>query len=299
MIWRKFTYCLKGALRNVWRNFFTNLITIGTISISLLILSIFLFLNLNVKEIIHTFGDRIHITLYLNDDLTEAEIHRLIKQITPLREIGNLTFISRDNALRELKRMLKNQDGILDNLSPNPLPNSLEIKVKREYQNSASIENLVERLRKYQGINDIEYGDEWVRKFTTIFSFFNLIGVLMTGLITIATVFIISNTIKLSIYSRSDEIEIMRLVGATNLFIKFPFFLEGFLQGTLGSLIAIGLLFTLYRISTTWLTNHRSLELSFLSLTFLPQDLIWMIIFSGALLGALGSVTSLGRFLRV
>jgi cell division transport system permease protein len=157
----------------------------------------------------------------------------------------------------------------------------------------------VERLKNYQGINDIEYGDEWLKKFTTIFSFLNLVGILMIGLILLATIFIISNTIKLSIYHRSDEIEIMKLVGATDLFIKFPYFLEGLFQGTLGSLIAIGLLFTLYRVSTTWLANHRFLELGFLSLSFLPQDLTWMIILSGAALGALGSLTSLSRFLRV
>jgi len=299
MSWHKFSYFFKEAIRDIRRNLFTNLITIGTISISLIILSIFLLLSLNVKKIIHTFGNEIHITLYLNDNLSTIEIHGLIKEIAHLREISNLSFISRDDALNELKRMLKNQDALLNNLSPNPLPQSLEIQVKREYQNSASIENLVERLKKYNGIQDIEYGEEWLKKFTIVYSFLYLLGILMGGLIILSTIFIISNTIKLSIYSRSEEIEIMKLVGATNRFIKFPFFLEGLFQGALGSLISLGLLFILYRMSTAWLTNQRFSELSFISFSFFTPDLIWMIILSGTILGAVGSLASLTRFLRV
>jgi cell division transport system permease protein len=295
---RTFSYSLKDAFRSMRRNLFTSIITVGTISIALFILSIFLLLSLNVKETIQTFGDRIHITIYLSDDLTDEDIHALIKQVTAVRETRDIRYISQDDALNELKRMLKNQDGLLDALSPNPLPRSLEIKVKREYQNAASIESLVKKLSGYKGISDIEYGDEWLNKFTTVFSFLNLVGILITGIIILATIFIVSNTIKLSIANRRDELEIMKLVGATDRFIKFPFFLEGLFQGTLGALISIGLLFTLYRVSKTWLINHRLIELSFLSLSFFPQDLIWMIILSGAVLGALGSLTALSRFLR-
>jgi len=298
MPWRKLSYCFKEAIRNMRRNLFTSLITIGTISIALFMLSIFLLLSLNVREIIQTFGDRINITLYLSEDLTEKDIQELIKQITTLQEIRDLHFISREDALRELKGMLKNQDGILDNITPNPLPQSLEIKVRRQFQNSTSIELLVERLKIYRGITDIAYGDQWLKKFTTVFNFLNFIGILITGMIILATIFIVSNTIKLSISSRSDEIEIMKLVGATNRFIKLPFFLEGVFQGTLGSLIAVGILFALYRVSTNWLVNHRFFELSFLSLSFFPQDLIWMVILSGTALGALGSLTSVSRFVR-
>jgi cell division transport system permease protein len=298
MSWQKFSYCFKEAMQNMKRNLFTNCITICTISIALFMLSVFLLLSLNVKEILQTFGDKIHITLYLDNALTENEIQDLIKKITTFREIRDIHFVSRNDALYELKKILKNQDAILDNLTPNPLPQSFDITIKRDYQNSNSIEPMIERLKKYPGITDIEYGDIWLKKFTTVFNFLNLIGILITGMIILATVFIVSNTIKLSINSRNAEIEIMKLVGATNRFIKFPFFLEGVVQGTLGSLIAVGLLFALYRVSVNWLVSHRFLELSLISLSFFPQDLVWMIILSGSFLGALGSMASLGRFLK-
>jgi cell division transport system permease protein len=299
MFWRKFFYCVKDAVRNVKGTLVTNLITIFTISLSSLVLSIFLLLSFNVKTLIHTFGDKIHVILYLDDDLSAFDLQQLIRDVSAFKEVLDLRYVSRDDALHDLKKILKNQDGILDNLSANPLPQSLEIQVKSEYHSSAEIEDLVKKLKKYKGVNDIEYGEDWLRKFTTIFSFLNLLGILIAGIIVLATIMIISNTIKLSIHSRCDEIEIMKLVGATDRFIKFPFFLEGLLQGVLGSLLSTGLLFLLYRLSLRWLAGHRFLELSFLSISFLPPDVLWIIIFSGAAIGAMGSLTSLAKFLKI
>lgn len=234
----------------------------------------------------------------MSDEITQEEIKKLIRELANFNEIQDIHYNSREDALNELKRILKTQDSLLDNLDPNPLPQSLEIKVKREFLDSFYIEALVEKLKKCQGVKDIEYGNEWLKNFTTVFNFLNLLGTFLIGMLILATVFIISNTIKLSIYNRSTEIEIMKLVGATNRFIRFPFFLEGLFQGLCGSFIALVLLFVVYQVINKWLSSHHFLKFGFLSLTFVPRDLIGIIILSGAALGGIGGITSLGRFLN-
>ncbi|MCL2761432.1 MAG: ABC transporter permease, partial [Desulfuromonadales bacterium] len=144
-----------------------------------------------------------------------------------------------------------------------------------------------------------QYGEEWVRKFTLFMQFLKSIAMLIAGFIVVSVLFIISNTIKLTIFARKDEIEILGLVGATRLFIKTPFIIEGVIQGLTGAVLALAILAGAFYILLSTSINFLSIKGGVSSLQFLPIEYILFIIAAGIILGFIGSITSLKRFINI
>lgn len=292
-------YFFREALQGIKRNRFTHLVTIGTITFTLLTFGIFIVTVINLNRIFDEWGKRIHLIAYLDKDTNAEEIKKVSEKITNLPQTKNVIYVSRERALTILKESLQDQDGILENLDENPLPASLEIQLKEEYKNTQSLKGFVAEVKSIDRISDVEYGQEWLEKFSAFISIVKLVGISIGGFLFLATILIISNTIKLTIYSRREEIEIMKLVGASNFFIKVPFFLEGFIQGLCGSSLALGILYVSYKILISKIISDYSLYLGALNLIFLPQKLVIAIIFLGILLAVFGCTLSMGRFLKV
>lgn len=285
-------YFFLKVLRNIRQNLMIHLITTGSIAFSLLILGAVLCVLLNVDDLVKKWRRGVSIVLFLEDNLHTSKIENLRTEISEMLEVDNILYIPKEEALKKLKTQLKNQEGILEGLETNPLPASFEIRLKPRFQNIQSIRTLAQRLKGFRGIDEVQYGEAWIERLMTGFSLIKLVTLAIFGLLFVSTVFIISNTIKLTIYARREELEIMRLVGATNLFIKCPFYIEALLQGLVGAVLAVAILFGIYCLFVS------KVQVGSLSISFLPSDVILGIIGAGIGLGLFGSLVSLRRFIR-
>ncbi len=201
--------------------------------------------------------------------------------------------------MEEFRKSLKGKEGLLEGIGRNPLPASFELKIEKQFRYIEFIRLLSERFSKLDGVDEVQYGEEW---FSNLIAFLNLLkitGFFIGSLFAVAIIFIISSTISLSLYAREEEIGIMKLLGATNGFIKTPFIIEGMFQGAVGSAIAILILNAVYHLFTQNLILSPWLFLVSSNPSFLPRYLIAGLVLVGPILGIIGSLSSINRFLRV
>ncbi|MGD9208883.1 MAG: permease-like cell division protein FtsX [Syntrophobacterales bacterium] len=289
-------YFLRKALGNIWTNPFLSLVTLSTIAISMLILGLFSLIYLNVQQSLHQMGGELQITAYLQETISSEQAKVLRSKVADWPEVERITYISKELALARFRSQLREYAGILEGLKENPLPASLEVTLMPQYGRSGNIKELSTRLGRLPGVAEVQYGRKWMAKLRVFIEVMKLVGITVGGLLLIATIFVISNTIKLTFYSRREELEIMRLVGATDFFIKAPFLLEGLLHGLGGALLAAGGLSLLM----LFLFSHLDLPLRLAVMAgSLPTgQLVAGFLGLGLLLGVLGSIISLRRFLR-
>ncbi|MEE9531270.1 MAG: permease-like cell division protein FtsX [Syntrophobacteria bacterium] len=289
-------YFLRKALGNIWINPFLSLVTLSTIAISMLILGLFSLIYLNVQQSLQQMGGELQITAYLQETISSEQAKVLRSKVADWPEVEGITYISKEQALARFRSQLREYAGILEGLKENPLPASLELTLMPQYGRSGNIKELSTRLGRLPGVAEVQYGRKWMAKLRVFVEVMKLVGITVGGLLLIATIFVISNTIKLTFYSRREELEIMRLVGATDFFIKAPFLIEGLLHGLGGALLAAGGLSLLI----LFLFSHLDLPLRLAVMAgSLPMgQLLAGFLGLGLLLGVLGSMVSLRRFLR-
>ena len=286
----------KRALDDIWQNRFLNFVTITTISLAILIASAFILFFVNTSEIINSWKRGLRILAYLKPDIQKADLTNLERTIQSMEGVHSLRFISKKEALDRLKAQMKHQSSLFENLSENPLPDSFEIRMTASTGTWQKIESLAAQIEAMALIEEVEYGRRWIGRFVRIISLLRLAGYAMGALFFMATVFIVANTIRLVIYSRREEVEIMRLVGATDSFIKMPFYIEGLIQGALGAATGLVMLFISFFIISSSIGQGFSpgpFHLQFLSPTTMGSILL-----SSMLVGWLGCYISLKQFLK-
>jgi cell division transport system permease protein len=291
-------YFIKKTFQNLRHFWLINLITIGIISLSLLVLSIFLMAFLNLEGYLNRWKEQIQISVYLADTNSPEENSQIQKKISLFPQVKKLNFLSKEEALDFFKKNFPDQKSALESLQDNPLPASIDIQIKEEYRTPEEIKKFVSQLKKISGITGIEYGEAWLEGYSNFLNLIKSVGSGVGIVIILATIFIISNTIKLTLFARKEEIAIMRVVGATDFFIKIPFYLEGLFQGMIGALVAIALLYFSSQLFIKWLSQSPYMTLKSFSIAFLPFPWIILVILGGMATGLLGSFFSLGRYLR-
>ncbi|MCX8011936.1 MAG: permease-like cell division protein FtsX [Desulfobacterota bacterium] len=291
-------YFIKKAFQNLGHFWLINLITTGIISLSLLMLSIFLMTFLNLERHISKWKEQIQMSVYLSDNNLPEENSRIQKKIGAFPQVKSISFISKEEALNFFKKNLPEQKLALENLKENPLPASIDIQIKEEYRTPEEIKKFASQLKKIPGVTGVEYGENWLEGYNNFLNLVKSAGSAVGIIILFATIFIISNTIKLTLFARKEEITIMRFVGATDLFIKIPFYLEGVLQGVIGAMLAILLLYVSYQLFIKWLSHSPYLALNSFTIVFLPFSYIALVISGGIVTGLLGSFFSLGRYFK-
>ena len=237
----------------------------------------------------------IRIMAYLKPDAASQGPDDLRRQIEGLYGVAAAEFIPKDLALERLKIQMKRQSAILDHMDTNPLPDAFEVRMSPSGQSLGKIEALARELEKQPGIESVEYGQLWLERFSQIFNLFRLAGYAMGALFFMASVFIVANTVRLVLYSRQEEVKIMRLVGASDGFIKIPFYIEGIVLGGIGGLLGIGSLYTLYWAVSINFENGISTIL--FTPRFLPLNAAFGAVLGTMVLGWLGSYLSLKQFL--
>ncbi|MGA8178604.1 MAG: permease-like cell division protein FtsX [Desulfobacterales bacterium] len=288
-------YC-KRAIKDILEHRFLSVVTIVTISISILIASAFTLFFINANAVVNSWKKGIRIMVYLKPDTPEIKVTETKRNIQKMKGVEDVRFISNKDALQRLKNQMKRQSSLLDNLKENPLPDAFEIQLMESFQNQEKIEKLAARLESLKPVDEVEYGQVWLGRFTNILNLFRLTGFAMGSLFLLATVLIVANTIRLVLYSRQKEVEIMRLVGATDGFIKAPFYIEGLIQGALGGIVGLGALFILF----VFISSNVGQELtsSFFTIRFLSWETILGIWVCSMFVGWIGCFVSLKQFLK-
>jgi len=240
-------YILEDALINIRRSRWRALAAIGTIAVSFLIVGIFLIITRNLGALLTEWKDQFQITVFLEDGTTAEQLALLRKRIQSESAVKAMTYTSKEEALQSFRRELKGKESLLEGLGENPLPASLQIRVQEAYQTPEALGKLSAFLTRLEGVEDVMYGQEWVDRLAAAVRILRLLGLSVGLALGLASVLIVSNTIRLAVYARAEEIEIMRLVGATKTHIRAPFLLEGLIQGGLGAALALLLLSASYR----------------------------------------------------
>jgi cell division transport system permease protein len=290
------TLFLKRAIRDILSNRLLNAITVIIISLSIIIVSAFVLVVVNTNDLISVWKKGIRIMVYLRPAIPDECLQNIKQEIEKMQGVRNVRFISKEQALGLLKEEMKRHASLLDDLSENPLPDALEIQINPSSRNREEIETLATQIESMSWIDEVEYGRRWLGRLANIINLFKLAGYAMGVLFFMAAVFIVANTIRLLLYSRREEIEIMRLVGATDRFIKVPFYIEGLIQGGLGGIIGIFALFSIFMFICSNIAQGPSF--AFFHIRFLPIDVVSGIVIGSMFVGWFGCYLSLKQFLK-
>jgi len=266
-------------------------------SIAFLIFYAFILIFVNINHWTEKQGKTLTMSIYFKEEPDTAEIENIKKELFLFPGVTVKQFVSKDDAMKSLRRKLGGKAGLLDGLKQNPLPASLEITLSRDKEGDSLPHQLKKRLEEIPVVDEVHYIQEWIKKFQVIMEAIKIVGMIFGGLLFLAALFIITNTIKLTIYSRKEEIEILKLVGATNRFVKIPFMIEGSIQGLLGGAVALFILFLAYIIAITRI--DISIGFASLNIVFLSPQIILFLLLMSVIIGFIGSTISLGRFFRL
>lgn len=286
----------KRALKDILDNRFLNALTIITIALSVLIVSAFGLFLLNAQDMFNAWKRGVRVMVYLTPAASEKQRLETHQQIQKVGGIQHIRFISKAEAMNLMRARMPRQSSVLTHLRENPLPDAFELTLVAESNSLDKVEFIAKKIEGLPSVSDVEYGQQWIDRFSRFFNLFKLAGTGMGVLFLMATVFIAANTIRLVLYSRQEEIRIMRLVGATDRFIKFPFYLEGLFQGLLGSLAGLGVLYAaFFAISSKF---GQTLSVEMITVRFFPIATCTVIVLVGMLIGLLGSYFSMQQFMK-
>jgi len=272
-------------------------IGLGTMVVSLLIVGLFLLLFVNLDTWMQGWRHSLSMSVYLNNGITEDKRNNIAAFVRKLPGAEIRRYVSKEQALVDLKDALGSKAGLLDGLSDSPLPASFEVVFKEIDGQKTDPKGVKERLGQLEGVEEVQYSEEWLHRFEDLMGVIRLVGFVVGGLLCIGVLFIVTNTIKLTIYSRKEEIEILKLVGATDWFVKIPFLLEGVAHGILSGVLALVVLFLGYSVLSA--KKMHFLGLAMLDFVFLPYEYILSIFLISMVLGLMGSFVAVGRFFEV
>ena len=295
----KLKYLLAHALINLVRAGWGGLASIASIAVSFVIIGIFILVIQHFNALIAEWQEQFQVSVFLDDQITPLQLDMLKRRIENESAVKTFTFTSKEEALAAFRRELKGQESLLEGLGDNPLPASFQLKIREGYQSSEALKALSAFLSRLEGVEDIQYGQEWVERMSTAARLIRLLGTIIGSILTLGSAMIVSNTIRLAVYARAQEIEIMRLVGATKAYIRAPFLVEGMLQGSLGAALALGVLFAAYRFAIPTFNDAVSpLFPTAAGQGLLGSSMMAGLVGGGAAVGTLGSSLAVSRFLK-
>ena len=282
----------REALLSFRRAPLLSVLSVTTIAFSLFTVGLFGLVAVNLRQALRGIEERVEIVAYILRGTPAETVALATQDISAFPEVKEVGFVSEEEALRRARsELIEFRDAYRD-LQVNPLPASIEVRLKDGYRDAATVERVAQRLKGFGFIDDVRYGREWVQKLDHLRNLTGLVGLVIGLAFAAVAVVIIGVTIRLTIMQRAREISIMRLVGATNWFIRGPFLLEGALKGLLGGLLSLVLCYGGYVLFRDK-SGGTLADLIF----FRPEHMMVLVVF-GVLLGLGGSLVSVGRHLR-
>jgi cell division transport system permease protein len=289
-------YFLSETITNLRRNLLMTMAAISTVAISLLLLGGVQILGMVINNVTFNWEAKVEVSAFLRDDATQAEVKDLESRVSQMREVRQVTYVSKQDAYNEFKQQYSNQPEFWQALSPDSLPASLRIKLT----DAKYAEQVALALQGAPGVQNVKYGGDIIRRLLQVNSLLRAITLTMSVILLIAAAALIANTIRLAIYSRRDEIGIMKLVGATNWFIRIPFMMEGLFAALMGAVISGGVVWGANELLFSRL--ERALPFLGPAFNFSAGDIttvLAILVGVGGLVGLAGSTMALRRFLEV
>ncbi|OGW59823.1 MAG: hypothetical protein A2V83_11625 [Nitrospirae bacterium RBG_16_64_22] len=294
----RFAYAAAEALRGIRSGGVSSVLALLATSIALSILGLFILTAHNFTRLLDRWSEGFQVSVYLADGTGSKEAAALLAAVRRQPEVASAAHTTPEEALKTFKKELGDQKSLLEGLGENPLPASIDIKLKPEARTLVEVEALARRLKALPGAAEIQYGQEWISNLSLIMGVLRIVSLAGGGLIAAGVVFLVANTIKLTIYARRDEVEVLGILGATPSFIRTPFVLEGMIQGGLGAAAALAVLAALVGWVNFELGRTSHLLVGSVRIERLPLSAAAGLELFGIALGWIGSRISTGRLLE-
>jgi cell division transport system permease protein len=289
---RALRYAFDEAVSSLWRSRTAGALSTATIAVALFVLGAFLVLTSNLEHLGSEWSRAAEMSVYLDDDATPETRSAVERFLIPGQVVAGFRFVSKAEALQRFKQTFADLAVAAETLEANPMPASYEVRLQTATGAQAEVERLASALRETRGVADVRYDRQWLDRLLGAVAVLQGIGLGLGAFLTVAAALTVANVVRLALYARRDEIEIMRLVGAPPAFILGPFVMEGVLQGGIGALAALAALAIVFlAVRSSYLTPLAA-ALNLSVVRFLPLELCMLLLVGGMLVGCLGGIVA-------
>lgn len=284
-------YGLKLAAQSLFREKWINLLSVLTIGSGLLVISVAFLAAYNIQAATGRLPEKFSMVVYLEDGVSTLQVNHTIASLKKNPAVSSVTYVSKEAAMKELKAAVRNADELFEGIDENPLPASLEVKLKKDQVGPDTAKKIAAEAQSLDGVKEVDYGEKFLASLYALQRGVKSLGMMLITIMAAGVIFVCYSTVKILFYRRSEEIETFKLLGATGWFIRFPFLLEGSIIGFAGGLLSLAgiLSFYYFGLLKLSLTSPVFGAVLFPTNMFLPLPLV------GLLLGLAGSAIALGR----
>ncbi|HEY7286345.1 MAG TPA: ABC transporter permease [Vicinamibacterales bacterium] len=287
-------YAFDEAVRSLWRGRQSGLLSTATIALALFVLGAFLLVTANLERLGTEWSRAAEMSVYLKDDISQEDRAKVERLLTSSDLVAGKEYVSKADALARFKQTFADLAGAVDGLGENPLPASYEVRLRTNDQGSAStaLEHLASNLGQAGGVADVRYDRQWLSRVMSAIGVVRTVGLLLGGVLTIAAALTVANVVRLALYARRDELEIMHLVGAPQIYVRGPFVMEGILQGGVGALAAVLALGAVFLATRSSYLVPLASAVNLTSIQFLPWQISVLLVLGGMAVGCLGGLVA-------
>jgi len=294
--WRRLRTGLRAGVRSVRTAPIVFAVAVTVMTAGLTLFGVFLLLMVNMRSTAQRFGDGISVIAYAapGAELELAQVEDLTRQLKRIDGVERVIHVSRQEALDLLKKDLGSESGVLEGLTENPLPASFELRLSTDSRSPEQVRAIAAAAKKAPGIDDVQYGEEWVSNYAKVFEGLSILGWVLGGVVFIVLSVIVGGTLRLVVDLSAEEIQIQRLVGAGGLYVRLPFYVQGALQGAMGALASLAILYAFFRLVPSLGAPLQFITGGVTPSFFTPYQM-GLGLLVGILLGVLGAVFGLVR----
>lgn len=289
---------IRAAVAAVRRAPLVQAVAIGTVAVSLLLVGVVRLMAVNVEHLAGSWGRDVEVIVYLEDGITPARTRKIAEVVGKLPGVQGVRLVDGKEAWSRMRRSLGDRGQLLDGIEEGLMPSSLEVSLRDGMAGVLRLQPELDRLARAPGVEEVERMGDWVDRLVAAARLLRLAGLVLGLLVGMACLYVVSSTIRLGVFARRDEIEILKLVGATDGFVKGPFLVEGAVQGLIGAVLANALLFAVFRVTAPHVESTLGSALLAAPLRFLPWTELAVTVLAGGALGIIGSHVAVSQYVR-
>jgi cell division transport system permease protein len=289
---RALRYAVDEAMASLWRGWQSGILSMATIAVALFVLGGFLLVTSNLERLSAEWSRAAEMSVYLDDSVTPDQKIAVERLLAPGGVVASFAFVSKPEALARFKQTFSDLAATVDSLQDNPLPASYEVRLRASDTARPDLELLTARLRAAPGVTDVRYDREWLDRLLAAVKIVQMVGLVLGAILTLAAALTVANVVRLALYARRDELEIMQLVGAPDVYVRGPFVMEGLIQGGIGALVALAVLAAAYLAMRSRFLAPVAAAMNLSSVRFLSLELCALLFVGGMLVGCLGGLVA-------
>ena len=283
-------YSFSEARASLWRGRHAGMLATGTIAVALFVLDTFLVLTTNLEQLGVEWSKAAELSVFLRDEVSAEDREAIEQAVASGPLIASHEYVSKSEALARFKQTFDSMASAVDDLGDNPLPASFEVRLTSAAASGDAVEGLVAELRGKPGVADVQYDGRWLNRMLSAIRVIRGAGLVLGGVLAIAAALTVANVVRLGLYSRREELDIMELVGAPRTYIRGPFIAEGILQGGLGAVVALALLGAVFVVLRARYLTPLAAAVNVSSVRFLPWQVCALMVVGGMVVGCVGGL---------